>query len=199
MRKLQYKLELADGRKYTVSSGEVDEGCLPCDNKYLPIDFSVLDCRDGNLRKVDIADISINQDNWGNEDSKDSKAFHKNYRKILHGKKKDWILYAFEVDAESLILNFYNQKSGRAEYLLFEEIASVLDIHFNVPHQNGEVSQYVVKLRRSDSLSHDNQMGYIARITERYQNVYRELEFYKEALASFDVPRYVHVTECVDL
>lgn len=197
MRRIQYKLELfAPG--YIISSNRVDcDGMPVTGEEYSSIKLSVLQCRNESWNNIDIADANINHDNWGNEENSVSKKFHNNYRSILHEENTDWILYSVEVSAETLILNYLNPETNTTEWILFENLAGILEVQLSVPLQNGSTSQYIIVMHGGYRLD-DGAIRYESTVTEKYDGVYRELEFQHDSNSEYWRDRNVYVTEYVD-
>lgn len=195
MRRIQYKLELF-APEYIISSNRVDCDGMPVPGEeYSSIKLSVLQCRNESWNNIDIADANINHDNWGNEENSVSKKFHNNYRSILHEENTDWILYSVEVSAKTLILNYLNPETNTTEWILFENLAGILEVQLSVPLQNGSISQYTIALNESFECNNgitENK----ATIIEEHGSTYRKLEF--RHCSNNPAKEYAYVTECVD-
>lgn len=142
MRMLEYEVKLAE-RGYVVVSGDMRKNPdLICECECLPISLTPgpHDTNEGLIAAVS-TDASCAFD--CQEDD-----FCENYSAILLGQHPQWYLYCFEVHAGEIILEYYNLGTGgQSLMMLHPKRGSVLDLQFDVPHQNGKHgSRYFISI-----------------------------------------------------
>lgn len=193
MRLMRYKLTLAEF-PYLITGSETADGMNGINGREsLPIKFIVSE-RDKNDLATKVTDLIY-------DEKSDESDFAECYCDILFGQHSDWYLCACEVNARSIVLNYYNQTNNEDGAIVFDSVDQPIQFQLAVPHRNGKPdSIYDVKLCAIERYTQNpEKRSYEARVIEYYADGRRELQFLDDSNQVYDSDKYVYVDEYVDL